>query len=79
MSCDDCLRRTDLIAALAGWLDIEWRKREAPARVLALSDERLLDASGSKAIRRRYDAFDPGAATPPSIRGPRARRSSTPG
>jgi DNA processing protein len=62
VSCDDCLRRTDLIAALAGWLDIEWRKREAPARVLALSDERLLDASGSKAIRRRYDAFDPGAA-----------------
>ena len=62
MSCDDCLRRTDLIAALAGWLDIEWRRREAPARVLALPDERLLDASGSAAIRKRYEAFDPAAA-----------------
>ena len=62
MSCDDCLRRTDLIAALAGWLDIEWRKREAPGRVLALSDERLLDACGSAEIRGRYAAFDPDAA-----------------
>jgi len=61
-ACDDCLRRTDLVGALAGWLDIEWRKREAPARVLALSDERLLDACGTAATRRRYDAFDPAAA-----------------
>jgi len=22
-ACDDCLRRTDLVAALAGWLDVE--------------------------------------------------------
>lgn len=61
-ACDDCLRRTDLIGALAGWLDIEWRKREAPARVLALSDERLLDACGWTPIRRRYDAFEPDEA-----------------
>ena len=38
-ACDDCLRRTALMAALAGWLDIEWRRRDAPARVLALRDE----------------------------------------
>jgi DNA processing protein len=57
-ACDDCLRRTDLIAALARWLDIEWRKREAPGRVLALSDEWLLDACGSAAVRRRYATFE---------------------
>ena len=60
-ACDDCLRRTDLIAALAGWLDIEWRKREAPARVLALTDERLLDACGSR-------------RDPPALRRVRSRR-----
>jgi DNA processing protein len=61
-ACDDCLRRTDLIAALAGWLDVEWRKREAPARVLALSDARLLDACALPQARRSYDGFDPAAA-----------------
>jgi DNA processing protein len=61
-ACDDCLRRTDLIAALAGWLDVEWRKREAPARVLALSDERLLDACALPQARRRYAGFDPAVA-----------------
>jgi DNA processing protein len=58
-ACDDCLRRTDLVAALGGWLDIEWRKQDAPARVLALSDERLLDACGVARVRRRYERFDP--------------------
>jgi DNA processing protein len=57
-ACDDCLRRTDLVAALAGWLDVEWRRQDAPARVLALGDERLLDAAGIAAVRRRYAAFD---------------------
>jgi DNA processing protein len=61
-ACDDCLRRTDLVAALAGWLDIEWRKRDAPPRVLALPDEVLLDACGDVTVRRRYDGFDPLAA-----------------
>jgi DNA processing protein len=58
-ACDDCLRRTDLIAALAGWLDVEWRRQDAPARVLALSDERLLDITSSAQIRHRYAKFDP--------------------
>jgi DNA processing protein len=60
-ACDDCLRRTDLIAALAGRLDIEWRRRDATGRVLALPDEHLLalaDATG----RRRFQGFDPRAA-----------------
>ena len=61
-ACDDCLRRADLVAALAGWLDVEWRKREGPSRVLALADEVLLGASGDSAVRRRYDGFDPSAA-----------------
>jgi DNA processing protein len=61
-ACDDCLRRTDLIAALAGWLDVEWRRRGAPARVLALPDEALLEACGDVAVRRRYLGFDPAVA-----------------
>ena len=58
-ACDDCLRRTDLIAALAGWLDVEWRRQDAPARVLALSDERLLDITARAEFRHRYAKFDP--------------------
>ena len=61
-ACDDCLRRTDLIAALAGWLDIEWRRRDAPGRVLSLPDDALLAASADASVRRRYRAFDPAAA-----------------
>jgi DNA processing protein len=61
-ACDDCLRRTALIAWLAGWLDIEWRRRDAPARVLALRDEMLLDAAADPAVRRRYGRFDPDTA-----------------
>jgi DNA processing protein len=61
-ACDDCLRRADLIAALARWLDIEWRGREAPGRVLALSDEELLDACDMPEVGRRYHAFSPLAA-----------------
>ena len=60
-ACDDCLRRTDLIAAFAPWLDIEWR-RAGPARVLALADDELiaLDRSGRSA--HRYATFAPAAA-----------------
>jgi DNA processing protein len=58
-ACDDCLRRTELIAVLAGWLDYEWRRQDAPARVLALSDERLLDLTDRAEIRHRYARFDP--------------------
>jgi DNA processing protein len=60
-ACDDCLRRTGLIAALAGRLQVEFKQRTAPGRVLALRDEELLDLGGAD-IRRRYAAFDPAAA-----------------
>jgi DNA processing protein len=61
-ACDDCLRRTDLVAALASWLDIEWRRRDAPGRVLARADASLLDACDSTAVRARYARFDAAAA-----------------
>jgi DNA processing protein len=55
-ACDEHLRRTDLIAALAPRLDIEWRKRSAPGGVLALPDERLLELADA-AIRARWAGF----------------------
>jgi DNA processing protein len=60
-ACDDCLRRTDLIAALAGRLQIEFKQRSAPGRVLALPDDDLLELAHGEA-RARYARFDPAAA-----------------
>ncbi|WP_053227777.1 DNA-processing protein DprA [Solirubrobacter soli] len=60
-ACDECLRRTDLIAALAGRLQIEFKQRSAPGRVLALPDEDLLELAHGEA-RHRYAHFDPSAA-----------------
>ena len=60
-ACDACLRRTALVAALAGRLDIEWRRRDAAARVLALPDEDLL-AVATKAVRLQYARFDAAVA-----------------
>jgi DNA processing protein len=50
-ACDGCLRRTALIAAVAGSLDIAWRERTGRAAVLALPDEGLL-ALDSRAAPR---------------------------
>jgi DNA processing protein len=61
-ACDDCLRRTDLIGAIAGRLDIEWRRRPGPQRVLALSDEDLVAVGASAEVARRYARFRPDAA-----------------
>jgi DNA processing protein len=61
-ACDACLRRTDLIAALAPTLDIEWRKRDGPRGVLARPDEGLLALDPAGAVARRYVGFDPDAA-----------------
>jgi DNA processing protein len=47
---------------MAGRLQIEFKQRSAPARVLALSDEALLDVAGSAELTRRYAAFDAPAA-----------------
>jgi len=60
-ACDDCLRRTDLIVALSGRLQIEFKRRDAPGRVLALADHELLEL-GTGDIVRRFGAFDPSAA-----------------
>lgn len=56
-ACDRCLRRTDLVAALAGTIDVQWRTRGARAAVLGLPDEALLELGSSAAPRARYDAF----------------------
>jgi len=60
-ACDDCLRRADLIAAIAGRLQVEFKQRSAPGRVLALPDDDLLEL-GSGAARARYRRFDAPAA-----------------
>jgi len=57
-ACDDCLRRTDLIAAIAGRLQVEFKQRTAPSRVLALPDADLLALGASAAVGRRYARFD---------------------
>ena len=61
-ACDDCLRRTDLIAAIAGRLQIEFKQRTAPGRVLALPDDELLEIGASADVTRRYASFDAPAA-----------------
>ena len=61
-ACDDCLRRAALIAALAGRLQVEFKRRSAPARVLALPDAELLALAGGTDARRRYARFDAPAA-----------------
>jgi DNA processing protein len=61
-ACDDCLRRSDLIAAVAGRLDVEWRRRSAPAGVLSLPDAALLALDSTGVAARRYASFSPAAA-----------------
>jgi DNA processing protein len=61
-ACDDCLRRSDLIAAVAGRLDVEWRRRSAPAGVLSLPDGALVALDSTGVAGRRYAAFAPGRA-----------------
>jgi DNA processing protein len=61
-ACDECLRRTALIALMAGWIEVEFKQRSAPGRVLGLSDEELLEVASSSDIGRRYAHFDAPAA-----------------
>lgn len=61
-ACDDCLRRADLVAAIAGRLQIEFKRRSAPAGVLGLADAELIAIGATTEVRRRYAAFDPPAA-----------------
>jgi DNA processing protein len=56
-ACDACLRRTDLIVAVAGSIDIAWRERRGrTARVLAVPDEDLLALDPS--AMSRYETFN---------------------
>ena len=54
-ACDACLRRTDLIAALAGRLDVEWRRRGAGAACSRCTTRRCcaLDRTGRVGARGR--------------------------
>jgi DNA processing protein len=56
-ACAACLRRTDLIAALAGHIDIEWRLRRGRPRLLALPDDELLRWAGVPSAWQRYEGF----------------------
>ena len=61
-ACDDCLRRTDLIAAIAGRLQVEFKQRTAPGRVLALPDDDLLEIARRRGARGATHRFDASAA-----------------
>jgi DNA processing protein len=61
-ACDDCLRRTALIAALAPWLDIEWRRRSAPSGVLSQPDDALVALDASGRVARAHAGFSPARA-----------------
>jgi DNA processing protein len=56
-ACGACLRRADLIAALAGYIDNEWRLRRGRPRLLALADDELLRWAGELEAWRRYERF----------------------
>jgi len=62
--CDACLRRTQLVALLAGRIEHERRRGRLP-EILGLSDEGLLRAVAGReaeAVRRRIARFDAAAA-----------------
>lgn len=61
-ACDRCLRRTDLVAALGGTIDVQWRTRGARSEVLGLPDQVLVDLARSDAPRAGYQTFDPTGA-----------------
>jgi DNA processing protein len=61
-ACDSCLRRTDLVDAVAGRLDVEWRRRTAPAGVLSQPDEALIALDPTGAAARHYAGFSAAAA-----------------
>lgn len=58
-ACERCLRRTDLLAAVAGHLEVEWRRRSGVAAVLSVPDEVLLALDASGSASRRYRSFSP--------------------
>jgi DNA processing protein len=61
-ACDPCLRRSDLIARLGGWLDVEWKRREVKSEILAVPDDALLGLADQPAVWAAYEVFDADAA-----------------
>jgi DNA processing protein len=61
-TCDTCLRRSWLIARLAGHIDTVWSARRGHPALLALSDAELIAALGGAqrvAIVDEYERFEP--------------------
>jgi DNA processing protein len=61
-ACDPCLRRSDLIARVGGWIDVEWKRRAAKSEILSVPDEPLLGLVGDPVVWAAYAAFDADAA-----------------
>jgi DNA processing protein len=61
-ACDACLRRSALVAAVAGRLDVEWRRRSAPAGVLSLPDDALAALDTTGRATAEYARFSPDTA-----------------
>jgi DNA processing protein len=65
MACDECLRRTALVARLAPHVERVRRDRHKLSELLALPDDRLIAALAGErraAIERAHRAFDPADA-----------------
>lgn len=62
-ACPDCLRRTELIGWLSGFIEHEWRLRRGRPQLLALPDEDLLRWADAPEIGARYRSFSAGFAT----------------
>lgn len=64
LPCDACLRRSWLVARLAGHIEVAWRARRGSASLLSLPDVALVDALGGAqrdAIASEYEGFRPAA------------------
>jgi len=61
-ACDSCLRRSWLIARLAGHIDVVWSARRGNASLLSLADAELIAALGGDqraALVEAYERFAP--------------------
>lgn len=65
VACDACLRRSWLVARLAGHIEVVWSARRGSAQLLALDEDGLIAAlagSHADAIAAERERFDAGAA-----------------
>ncbi|HEU4703245.1 MAG TPA: DNA-processing protein DprA [Conexibacter sp.] len=63
-ACDACLRRSWLIARLAGHIDVAWSARRGNASLLSLPDAELIAALGGDqrdALAAEHEGFEPAA------------------